>query len=223
MNRVEENISKLQKLLEAGVISQEEFEAKKVKILSEPSEEELSEIGNLLDEGLISQEEFEALKEKKRNDAVAAAIAVIEPEAVKADTSETKLFSKRNRPFLILIVVLVVALTFSVVQLMSKQSKIDSLQSQQEEKESLRQMYTEQISRYKVKSEKYGQIMSTYMNIAVFCFNGGTYYHRLGCPQASDNNKGTYLYYYEDAKSKGYKECPICFEKDATEFVDEYY
>ncbi len=64
-NNAIERIMKLKKLLDAGIISREEFEAQKNNLLrstSDPVEQKLKDLKALLDSGAISQSEYE--KEK---------------------------------------------------------------------------------------------------------------------------------------------------------------
>lgn len=220
MNNVEENIAKLQKLYETGVISQEELAIKKAELLSEPSEEELSEMNELLEKGLISEEEFEALKNKKKKEAVAAAVpATVSPissAVINTENATSKSFIGKNLMFLIIIAVLIVALGFVGFQLSSKQSTIDSLKSQLEEEKSASEQYEKQ-------ADNYGALLTVYMDDAVFCAEGDGHYHRLVCPVAKKAKGNVYLYYVKDAKDKGYTECSTCFGKGALECVEEYF
>jgi len=63
-----EKILKLKRLLDAGIITKEEFEAQKNKIMhgssSDPVEQKLKDLKALLDSGAISQSEYEQQKSK---------------------------------------------------------------------------------------------------------------------------------------------------------------
>lgn len=209
MNNKEENIAKLEKLFETGIITKKELDAKKMELSLIPTAEELSEMKKLLEEELITEKEFEALKSKgKQTDT--KEIANTKP---KNKTDDSKGFVKRNIVSLIVIAILVALIGILGAQLVAKQKIVDSLEGAHEESFK----YQEIESMYKIVIDDYYIDDYVAINSA-----DKVYYHRFFCPYIpwDDNVR---VIFKENAESDGYKKCPKCIDSDVEDYVRKYF
>lgn len=225
-NATDENIKALKDLLETGVISQEEYEAKVEQISSakktaielqkkEIDYDELKKADDLYKDGVISEDEFTQK---------AAQIIGLNNDAVSKLGVEEKggiiSWAKKNIAAVVVIALLAAALAVIGPQYGTMQSEIDNLNKTIDEKSSTISSLTSQ----KLKLQKYKDVvLDFYLDNAVLVRVGdSTYYHRYQCSTFPYEYRYM-LYNIDNAKGQGYKQCPECFGTSGETYCESHF
>ena len=204
---------KLKQLLEAGVITPEEYNGKVNNI------EINMQLKDLLEAGVITQEEYDSKlenqKDVKKDATLNASVvnrmnretAVTRPTIAGSESQTEFVIEKSNdsKATNISLIVLGVLLAFAIgigVGVACSDRGYD----------------VDEETFYEYESS-YNALYDFYLDSAVLVREGdGTYYHRYGCSTFPEEYS-YWCYNVETAKQKGFIPCPTCFGVDKDEYI----
>ena len=224
---MDNNIELLKELLETGVITQEEYDAK-VEQLSPVTEEvekekelertsvdydELKKLEELKQEGIISHDEY--------SQKVAQMLNISVPQyASSKENFNLFQWIKRNVAAVILIAVLAGAVVFMAPQFLTQQSTISAINEKLEKKDKeVKRVYNDK-AKLSTKVSKYEDALGFYMNYVGICPENDKYYHRYSCPSLPDSFS-YWVYNIDAAKHQGFSPCPKCFKTEVWYYLEE--
>jgi len=225
---MENNLEILKELLETGVITQEEYDAK-IKQLT--ALEKKTEVTDRPLHGTIDYDELKKLEELKREGIVdqvefskiATQLCGITLDQDNSETSSPERsiggWLKRNVIALIAIVALLGALGFMGSKLNAIQTENATLKS---DLESAKHNERYNYNQYLKAKKSQDAVKDFYLDNAVITSEHDNYYHRYRCSRL-DSVDSFWIYNSEAAKGKGYTKCPTCFGVDENTYIDQRF
>lgn len=224
---MENSIDILKELLEAGVITQEEFDAKANQLFPAADEveknteskkisinyDDLKNLEELEKEGIISHDEY--------SQKVAQMLNISVPQYTSSK-EKFNLFQwiKRNVAAVILIAVLAGAVVFMAPQFITQQSKISAINEELDKKtKEVKRVYNDK-AKLSTKVSKYEDALGFYMNDVGICPENDKFYHRYNCPSLPDSFS-FWVYNIDAAKQQGFSPCPKCFKTEVGYYLEE--
>ena len=202
----------LKELLEAGVISQDEYNAKLKQISLQDAHEERSVSGT---EQSIDYEELRTLEELKKGGVItqdefsakaALMLGIKDPSNTPKKAHGLLYWLKHNIAVVAIIAVLAAGLAFTAPKCASLQGEINKLNNTINEKTTkLDELSNERLTLLKYRTA----VQNFYLDNAVIVPAKGKHYHRYACPEIRDGS--FWVKNSEAAESEGYSKCPTCF------------
>ena len=225
---MENNIEILKELLETGVITQEEYDAKiqqltsleeKTGVTDRPLQgtidyDELKKLEDLKREGIVDQVEFSKI-------ATQLCGITLDQDNYEKPSTERSIggWLKRNVIALIAIVALLGALGVMGSKLNAIQTENATLKSNLE---SAKHNESYNYNQYLKAKKSEDAVKDFYLDYAVITSEHDNYYHRYMCSRLNSVDS-IWIYNPEAAKDKGFTKCPTCFGVDKNTYIDQRF